>query len=122
MPGDRCGPGLGAARTLTLINGRRVINSRIGADSSVDVNMIPVAMIERVEVIKDGASTRYGADAIGGVVNIVTRPQYDGIDVSLLTSTSEHGDGIEYDASAVTGFTQRRQGDVCRAVRGLSAP
>jgi outer membrane receptor protein involved in Fe transport len=62
-------------------------------------------MVERVEVLKDGASMRYGADAVGGVVNIVTRPQFDGTDATLLTSTSQHGDGTEYDASAVTGFT-----------------
>jgi iron complex outermembrane receptor protein len=97
--------GLGAARTLVLINGRRMVAGGPGADSSVDINAIPLAMIERVEVMKDGASTLYGADAVGGVVNLITRPQYDGVDVALLTSTSQHGDGTEYDASFVTGFT-----------------
>ncbi len=97
--------GLGAPRTLVLINGRRMVNGGNGADAAVDVNAIPLAMIERVEVLKDGASALYGADAVGGVVNLITRPQFDGTDVSFLTSTSQHGDGIEYDASAVTGFT-----------------
>ena len=101
--------GLGTARTLTLLNGRRIVNAGLGADNAVDVNMIPIAMIERVEILKDGASTRYGADAVGGVVNIITRPKYDGVDVSLLTSTSQHGDGMEYDASGVTGFTTKAQ-------------
>jgi outer membrane receptor protein involved in Fe transport len=99
--------GLGAPRTLVLINGRRMVNGGNGADAAVDVNAIPLAMIERVEILKDGASALYGADAVGGVVNLITRPQFDGLDVSLLTSTSQHGDGIEYDASAVTGFTTR---------------
>jgi outer membrane receptor protein involved in Fe transport len=97
--------GLGAPRTLVLINGRRMVNGGNGADAAVDVNAIPLAMIERVEILKDGASALYGAEAVGGVVNLITRPQFDGADVSLLTSTSQHGDGIEYDASAVTGFT-----------------
>ncbi|HET9627107.1 MAG TPA: TonB-dependent receptor [Kofleriaceae bacterium] len=97
--------GLGAARTLILLNGRRMVAGGPGADSSVDINAIPLAMIERVEVYKDGASALYGADAVGGVVNLVTRPQFDGTDVTLLTSTSQHGDGTEYDASFVSGFT-----------------
>ena len=101
--------GLGAPRTLVLINGRRMVNGGNGADASVDVNAIPLAMIERVEVLKDGASALYGADAVGGVVNIVTRPQFDGTDVSLLTSTSQRGDGIEYDASAVAGFASEHR-------------
>ncbi len=97
--------GLGAARTLVLLNGRRIVNGGNGADAAVDVNAIPLPMIERVEILKDGASAIYGADAVGGVVNLITRPQFDGSDVSLLTSTSQHGDGIEYDAGFVTGFT-----------------
>ena len=97
--------GLGAARTLVLINGRRMVAGGPGADSAVDINAIPLAMIERVEILKDGASALYGADAVGGVVNIITRPQYDGVDVAVLTSTTQHADGTEYDASFVTGFT-----------------
>jgi iron complex outermembrane receptor protein len=99
--------GLGAERTLVLINGRRMVAGGPGADSLVDLNAIPLAMIERVEIMKDGASTLYGADAVGGVVNVVTRPQYDGADVAVLASTSQHGDGTEYDASLVTGFTSK---------------
>ena len=97
--------GLGAPRTLVLLNGRRIVNGGNGADASVDVNVIPLAAIERVEILKDGASTLYGADAVGGVVNLITRPQFDGVDASLLTSTSQRGDGTEYDASLVTGYT-----------------
>jgi outer membrane receptor protein involved in Fe transport len=97
--------GLGAPRTLVLLNGRRIVNGGAGADAAVDINAIPLPVIERVEVLKDGASAIYGADAVGGVVNLVTRTQFDGTDVSLLTSTSQRGDGTEYAASFVTGFT-----------------
>lgn len=99
--------GLGAPRTLVLLNGRRMVNGGPGADAAVDLNAIPLAVIERVEILKDGASALYGADAVGGVVNLITRPQFDGTDVSLLTSTSQRGDGTEYNASFVTGFTTR---------------
>ena len=99
--------GLGAPRTLVLLNGRRIVNGGPGADAAVDLNAIPLPAIERVEILKDGASAIYGADAVGGVVNLITRPQFDGFDASLLTSTSQRGDGIEYDASMVTGFTTR---------------
>src|SRR4051812_28495709 len=102
--------GLGAPRTLVLVNGRRMVNGGSGADAAVDITTIPLAMVERVEILKDGASMLYGADAVGGVVNIVTRPQFDGLDASLLTSTSQHGDGTEYDASAVTGFASEDRG------------
>jgi outer membrane receptor protein involved in Fe transport len=97
--------GLGAPRTLVLLNGRRIVNGGPGADASVDVNAIPLPVIERVEVLKDGASAIYGADAVGGVVNLVTRAEFDGTDVSLLTSTSQRSDGTEYAASLVSGFT-----------------
>lgn len=97
--------GLGAPRTLVLLNGRRIVNGGNGADAAVDLNTIPLPVIERVEILKDGASAIYGADAVGGVVNLITRPQFDGTDVSLSTSTSQRGDGTEYDASFVTGLT-----------------
>jgi iron complex outermembrane recepter protein len=95
--------GLGANRTLTLLNGRRVVAGGTGADSSVDLNSIPLAVIERVEVLKDGASAVYGSDAVGGVVNIITRTDFDGTETSLYTAGSPHGDGFTYDASVVVG-------------------
>jgi iron complex outermembrane receptor protein len=96
--------GLGAPRTLVLLTGRRIVAGGPGADAAVDINAIPLPVIERVEVLKDGASTIYGADAVGGVVNLVTRSRFDGAEASLLTSTSQHGDGTGYAASFVTGF------------------
>src|SRR5262245_52077245 len=66
---------LGEGRTLVLVNGRRWTSTLSG---SVDLNTIPAAIIERVEVLKDGASTIYGSDAIAGVVNIITRSNFEG--------------------------------------------
>jgi len=97
--------GLGTNRTLTLINGRRVVSSGVGADASVDINTIPLAMIDRIEVLKDGASAIYGSDAIGGVVNIITRTDFNGSEVALYTGGSQKGDGYAFDGSFVTGLS-----------------
>ena len=70
--------GLGINRTLVLLNGRRIVNGGTGANASVDLNVIPVAMIDRIEVLKDGASAIYGADAVAGVVNIITKKEFEG--------------------------------------------
>ncbi|HEV7817201.1 MAG TPA: TonB-dependent receptor [Janthinobacterium sp.] len=78
--------GLGSARTLVLINGRRaaVYGGGSGgvAGSSVDVNSIPLAAIERIEVLKDGASAVYGSDAIAGVVNFILRKDFTGVEIT----------------------------------------
>jgi outer membrane receptor protein involved in Fe transport len=95
--------GLGTDRTLVLFNGRRFVPGGSGADSAVDLNSIPTAVIERVEVLKDGASAVYGSDAIAGVVNIITRRKMTGTEVSAYAGTSGHGDGTIYDLSATTG-------------------
>ena len=73
---------LGTARTLVLINGRRMVPGGTGADASVDLNSIPVSAIERIEILKDGASAVYGSDAIAGVVNIITRRKFEGAELS----------------------------------------
>jgi iron complex outermembrane receptor protein len=105
--------GLGVARTLTLINGRRVVNGGSGANNAVDINSIPLAVVERVEVLKDGASAIYGSDAVGGVVNIITRSEFSGTDVSLYTGGSSRGDGFTYDASFVTGHNaENKKGNI----------
>jgi iron complex outermembrane receptor protein len=97
--------GISSARTLTLINGRRVVPSGIGANASVDLNTIPLAIIERVEILKDGASAIYGSDAVGGVVNIITRTDFDRSEAMLYTGGTQRGDGFAYEASLVTGHT-----------------
>ncbi|HEX3758845.1 MAG TPA: TonB-dependent receptor [Kofleriaceae bacterium] len=99
---------LGTQRTLVLLNGRRVVSSGLGADDSVDFGTIPLAMVERVEVLKDGASAIYGSDAIAGVVNVITRTNMNGTEADIQTSTSTKGDGTNYDLSFVTGHSSDR--------------
>jgi iron complex outermembrane receptor protein len=101
--------GLGSGRTLVLINGRR--SSAYGggsvgpAGSSVDISAIPVAAIERVEILKDGASAIYGSDAIAGVVNFILRPNYQGAEITAHGGTPLHaGGGTEENVSAYAGM------------------
>ena len=68
-------------RTLVLLNGRRLGNSAFSSGSLVDLNTIPLAAIERVEILKDGASALYGSDAVGGVVNLITKKNYSGVEI-----------------------------------------
>lgn len=78
--------GFGADATLVLVNGRRVASSPFAegiVNSFVDINSIPVAAIERIDILKDGASAIYGSDAVAGVVNVILRKDYVGTDVSL---------------------------------------
>lgn len=77
--------GLGSDRTLVLVNGRRSI---LGAD----INSIPMNFVERVEILKDGASATYGSDAIGGVVNFITRQEFEGVEASYQFGVTERGD------------------------------
>jgi iron complex outermembrane recepter protein len=104
--------GLGTNRTLLLINGRRIAPFGNTTDSaSVDVNSIPLAAIERVEILKDGASSIYGSEAIGGVVNFIMRKNFRGIELSAdHGETTEHG-GNPTHASVAWGYgdlTQQR--------------
>jgi outer membrane receptor protein involved in Fe transport len=95
--------GLGSQRTLLLLDGHRVAYQ--------DLNSIPLAMIERVDVLKDGASAVYGSDAIGGVVNFITRKDYQGAQVSVDYGVSGHGgDGKRRGFSAVFGQTSDKGG------------
>lgn len=81
--------GLGSVATLTLINGRRVAPSAQG--QFVDVSTIPVSAVERVEVLSDGASAIYGADAVAGVINIILRKDYDGAETALNYGSATDG-------------------------------
>ncbi|MDB2331650.1 TonB-dependent receptor plug domain-containing protein, partial [Alteromonas sp.] len=78
--------GMGPDATLVLINGRRVAISAFAesiTNSFVDINAIPVSAIERIDILKDGASAIYGSDAVAGVVNIVLKKDYDGLEVNV---------------------------------------
>ena len=74
---------LGSQRTLVLVNGRRWVASGSGANSSVDLNTIPLSIVERIEVLKDGASAVYGTDAIAAVVNVILTDDFDGAQLRL---------------------------------------
>jgi len=95
--------GLGANKTLVLLNGRRIANQALDS-SAPDLNMIPFAAIERVEVLRDGASSLYGTDAISGVINFITRKDFRGGSLSLGIDAPQHPGGSEHSANASFGF------------------
>jgi iron complex outermembrane receptor protein len=84
--------GLGGGSTLVLLNGRRLANYAFDGES-VDLNSIPLAAIDRVEVLKDGASAIYGTDAIAGVINFILRRDYAGAEISADIAATQHGGG-----------------------------
>ncbi|MFS0772499.1 TonB-dependent receptor domain-containing protein [Sphingomonas sp. 1P08PE] len=95
--------GLGANRNLVLIDGRRAMVS--ASNQTVDINTIPQALIERIDVITGGAGAAYGADAVAGVVNIVTKRDFKGLDVRATYANSVPGtDAREYQLSALAGY------------------
>jgi len=120
---------LGSSRTLVLVNGRRWTT---GLDGSVDLNTIPVAMVERIDVLKDGASTIYGSDAIAGVVNIITKRDFDGAEANFYKGQYSDGDGDReaYDftlgtttdrASLMIGASYVNEKEVMAGDRAISA-
>ncbi|MES2036511.1 MAG: TonB-dependent receptor plug domain-containing protein, partial [Pseudomonadota bacterium] len=95
--------GQGADSTLVLLNGRRVATHGMKG-SAVDLNSIPMAAVERIEVLKDGASAIYGTDAIGGVINFILRKNYNGLEAQAFTDISQQGGGNIKRVSVVGGF------------------
>jgi outer membrane receptor protein involved in Fe transport len=101
--------GLGPGRTLVLINGRRVAPSGTrGAVGSADLNVLPSAIIDRTEILRDGASSIYGSDAIAGVLNVVTRSDIDGLTLEADLSVPTQGEGEQYRFSVVGGVVRDR--------------
>ena len=99
--------GLGAASTLVLVNGRRIAPYGLADDGQkvfADLNMIPLEAVERVEVLKDGASSIYGSDAIAGVVNVILRKDFVGTVLKASAGTSSYRDGNNYTAAITHGF------------------
>ena len=84
--------GIGANKTLVLLNGRRLANNAFDS-SAPDLNMIPFAALERVEVLRDGASALYGSDAVGGVINFITKKDFTGGVVTLGVDSPQHAGG-----------------------------
>ena len=99
--------GLGSERTLILIDGRRAPKAPF-APSAQDLNAVPIAMVERIEVLKDGASAIYGSDAIGGVINIITRKDFDGAAVSFQDQTTSREGGDSRSGQLVVGTANDR--------------
>jgi len=97
--------GLGSTRTLVLVNGRRVAVFGGTNSTAVDINSIPIEAIERIEILKDGASSLYGSDAVAGVVNFILRRDYTGVDIrALYGEPTRSGGGETYNVSAYAGI------------------
>jgi len=95
--------GLGADATLTLINGHRVAYD--GAVQGVDISAIPLAAVERIEIVPDGSSALYGSDAVGGVANVILRDQFDGLSTSARFGAATDGGDTEQQYDVVAGRT-----------------
>ena len=94
--------GLGAQYTLVLLNGRRVSTHGLSG-KAVDLNSIPLAAVDRVEILKDGASAIYGTDAIGGVINFILRRDYQGLEATVSADATQHRFGDIYRGSLLAG-------------------
>jgi len=95
--------GLGSNKTLVLLNGHRLVNNAFNGGAP-DLNMIPFAAVERVEVLRDGASSLYGTDAIAGVINFITRRDFNGGNISIGLDAPQHPGGVQRDANLGFGF------------------
>ncbi len=106
---------LGPARALVLIDGQRLVSGFSGTDTVVDLNAVPLSMVDRIEVLRDGASSIYGADAIGGVINIITKKNANGMTADASYGQSGHGDGAVYSFSSSVGVDSDK-GNVAIAI------
>lgn len=101
--------GLGEGATLVLVNGRRINPSGASIDTNItDLSTIPLAAVERIEVLRAGASAIYGADAVGGVVNIITRKKFDGLRIDADAQTTSRFDQTDFTGSAAFGAVSER--------------
>ncbi len=96
---------LGAKRTLILVDGIRWVNesSASGVSAAVDLNTIPSSIVDRIEILKDGASSLYGSDAIAGVINIITKKKQDGLGLHIYGGNYSVGDGNTYSGNVSLG-------------------
>jgi iron complex outermembrane receptor protein len=96
--------GLGANRTLVLLNGRRAGPAGVrGGVSSFDLNVLPQSIVKQIDILKTGASSIYGSDAVAGVVNIITKTDFDGLQVDGFVSAPLKSGGEQYDVSVMWG-------------------
>jgi outer membrane receptor protein involved in Fe transport len=102
--------GLGPARTLVLVDGRRFVpmmpsSSAPGQPLQVDINLMPTLMVERMDIVTGGASAQWGSDAISGVVNLILRHHYEGLQGEMQYGISQYGDRQEYRVGVLGGFS-----------------
>src|SRR5471032_2708457 len=95
--------GIGASKTLVLVNGHRLANYATDG-TAVDINSIPLASVDHVEILKDGASGVYGSDAIGGVINFILRNNFQGVELNGYGSGTKDGGGKTTKASIIAGW------------------
>ncbi len=108
--------GLGADRTLLLVNGRRLSPAGVeGAPSNPSINLIPATLVDRFDILTDGASSVYGSDAVAGVVNVILRKDFDGLEIQANGDINPQGGGEDFTLSAAWGF------NTDRAVFGIGA-
>ena len=101
--------GLGANRTLLLMNGRRLAPAGVeGAPSAPSINLLPSSLIDRVDLLLDGASSIYGSDAVAGVANVILRKDFDGLELFASGNYNEMGAGHDYTISGSYGFNLDR--------------
>src|SRR5271167_1829511 len=95
---------LGPQRTLILLNSQRFpFTDTQGTVDAVDLDNIPVSMIDHIEVLRDGASSIYGADAVGGVINIITKQHADGVEIGGSVGETSYGDGLRHSVYSTVG-------------------
>ncbi len=97
--------GLGSERTLVTMDGRRLVGSPNQGAAITNINMIPMAAVERVDILADGASAVYGSDAVAGVVNMQMRRNFDGVEFNIRKGDRSRDDGGEFGASLIVGIT-----------------
>nr|WP_299944492.1 TonB-dependent receptor [uncultured Microbulbifer sp.] len=97
--------GFGTDYVLVLLNGRRLPANPQGGSNATNLNLVPIAAVERVEYLSTGASAIYGADAVQGVINVITRSNFDGMQVELRTEAMDNGDAAKNNFSFSTGVT-----------------
>ena len=103
---------LGSDATLVLLNGRRVARDAVTV-GNVDVNsLVPQIAIERIDVLKDGASSLYGSDAVGGVANFLTRRNFQGFEVQAQGDQRDYGNTTDYRVSGIWGAQTEKSGEV----------
>ena len=96
---------LGPARTLVLVDGKRLTPSGNVTAEGVDVGAVPLSLVERIEILRDGATSIYGSDAIAGVINVILRKNFSGIDIGIGAGRTTHDDGTRRHVEATAGRT-----------------